>query len=60
MPLGRLYISHRQMWLEFPTGVSRRVVQSIFPTAEIVIDQEDDQDRILKARIVGFWWIPGS
>lgn len=40
-PLGRLYISHRQMWLEFPTGVSKSVIESLFPGAQICVDQEE-------------------
>lgn len=56
-PLGRLYISHRQMWLEFPTGVSRRVIDGLFPGAEILVDEEQD-GRVSKARIVAFVWRP--
>lgn len=62
LPLGRLYISHRQMWLEFPTGVSRRVIETLFPGAEIEVDEErctaGRGDLIVKARIVGFVWRP--
>jgi hypothetical protein len=62
LPLGRLYISHRQMWLEFPTGVARRVVEDLFPGAQIEVDEErytaDRGDLIIKARIVGFVWRP--
>jgi hypothetical protein len=57
-PLGRLYISHRQMWLEFPTGVSRRVIDDLFPGAEIRVDEEEQDGRITKARIVSFVWRP--
>lgn len=60
LPLGRLYISHRQMWLEFPTGVTRRVVDSLFPCAEIEVDEEDQAGRIVKARVVAFVWRPTS
>ena len=61
MVIGRLYIHHRQMRLEFPTGVTRRVIDSLFPSAEIVVEEEtyrDNRDLILKARIVSYQWTP--
>lgn len=56
-PIGRLYIHHRQMLLEFPMGISSRVLTSLFPCAEIVIDEERE-GRIHRAHIVGFEWRP--
>lgn len=57
LPLGRLYISHRQMTLEFPTGVSSRVIDSLFPGAQWASIEETD-GKIKKARIVRLWWVP--
>ena len=58
-PIGRLYIRHRQMHLEFPIGVTSRVIDSLFPGAQWVADEESD-GRVTKARIVRLWWVPSS